>query len=286
VLEIQDLQNEVGRAHSLRLATLRNPWRAVLLFIGVVAGFCGAVILSTLFAHPAGAASLPAPSGTLPGQAVSQSVVSTVTAIQTSTENTVSEITPPVVAPAAPAVNAVGAVATAVHTVVPAGNSDLQLAQQALPPVIGAAVPSTTDVLTPVVAALNPVVAPLDSVVAPGAEVALSVQAGPSYTVRPMPMLTSTHTGATSRSSAAVQAFEVSPAAPMRHPAPSAPAPQVPVAPGGASSGSSSPSSGSSPLAGHPAPGPLMPAPMVAGHASGRQQCPRLLLDLRSSPPG
>jgi hypothetical protein len=277
VLEIQDLQIEVAAQQCAQAATSRKPWRVVVLFIGVIGGFCCAVILSTLLSHPAGAAVLPGANGTLPGQSppgVVQPVVTTAASIPNSTQTTLSDLAPVVAAAATPVVHAVS---PAVETVAPSAATDLHLAQRTVSPVIGATLQSASAILSPAATALDSIAGQVNEA---GLTPALHID--PQSVPRPA----STQTTPTDGSATASLAFEISPNVPVRQPAPNAPAPQVPVPPSGASAGSSSPSFGSSPLAGHPALGLLMPAPIVTGLAFGRDQTPQLLLDLRSSPPG
>jgi hypothetical protein len=257
VLEIQEFQNEAPALHRWHRASLRNPWRVVALFVGIIGGFCCAVILSTLLAHPAGAAVLPGPNGGLlsqPPDNVVQSVSSATTAIPDS---------------ASTPVNDVGG---------PRAATDLDLAQQTLSPAITTTLQPAALVLKPVIAAaLNPVIRPVSE------SGLLSVLNSGQPSAH--------HTSATratpqARPAATFMAFDTQPTAPMPIPTPNGPTPQVPVTPSGTNTDGSSPSFGSGALAGHPTLGLLMPAPIITWLLFGRSESPRLLLDLRTSPPG
>jgi hypothetical protein len=273
VLEVEILQNEASALASpgTRIALLKNPWRVVVLFIGVIGGFFCAVILSAMLSHPAGAAVLPGVNGGVPGQPSNsgQSVVSEVAAIPDTTQSPVSDVTPLV-----PSV--VNTASPIVDTAEPPHSANRQLARQALSPAIGVALQSVAPSLGPDVAVLTPIGRPADG---------LGFSTAPELISQPVSVPASTQTSLSSPAASGL-AFHSAPTAPMPQPLPNGPAPQDPVTPSGSTTDSSLPSFGSSPLAGHPALGPLMPAPMVTGFVFGRCERPELLLDLRSSPPG
>jgi hypothetical protein len=276
VLQIQDLKCEVTALPSARVAVLRSPWRVAALFIGVLGGFCCAVLLSALLSHPAGAAVVPGANGSLPGQpseSIAQSVLSSVTTIPSTPQSPGNDIAPaaPVVTAGSPIVETVNPGAGTVKSLVVEG---LHQAHQTVSQVVGVTLPSVAPLLSPV---LGPTASSRHVGDALGLTSALPTVSQSVF--RPA-------SAQASRYAATSFAFNSSPIVPTHQPAPNGPAPQDPATPGGPSPDSSLPSFGSGPLAGHPAVGPLMPAPMVTGLVFGRNQRPELLLDLRSSPPG
>jgi hypothetical protein len=269
VLELEKLQTEVSAPPGIPMGFPRRAWRVVGFFICVIGGLFLAMVLSVLLSHPAGAAALPGLNGGAPDQPsnLAQTVVSEVAPGPTS--ESVGEVIPLVPS----VVNAVRPIETTSDSL---GSANLHLARQVLHPVIGLVLQSVAPSLNPVVATLTPVGRPVS---------------GRAFTTTPLPTPLSVSPPASTQPSlsgsvARDLAFHSAPTAPMHQPSPIDPVPQVPVNPSGSTSDTSLPSFGSSPLAGHPALGPLMPAPMVSRLVSGPHVHPELLLDLRSSPPG
>jgi hypothetical protein len=277
VLEIQELQNEAPALHRWHIASMRNPWRVVALFVGLIGGFCCAVILSTLPAHPAGAAVVPGADRGLQSQPPAnlvQSVSPAVTTIPEAAQAPVHDIVSPVLEPV---LSAAKTASPMVEPRAPMVATDLHLADQTLNPVITTTLQPVALVLQPVMAALNPVLQPVGK---PGM---LSVLTSSQQSV---PRTSAPDATRQAGPAAEFAVLDIQPTDPMPIPAPSSPAPQVPVTPSGTTTESSSLSFGSSPLAGHPTLGLLMPAPIITSLVLGRSESPRLLLDLRSLPPG
>jgi len=243
------------------------------LFVGIVGalgGFCGAVLLSTLLSHPAGATALPAAGAELrlPPAHPTRTVAATVSALGSVTPQPLADVT--ALVPTAPVV-------TPVARVLSTGPADLHLTQP-LRQVVAPVVPALLPLGTPVVPTLVAAVGAVDGLgSAPGAH--SDPRSGPEPGSAPV----ASHVAAL----IAVPAFTPRPAVPMNPPAPNGPAPQIPVIPSGTSTAASLPLSGSgSLLAGLPPLGLLMPAPIIASLIFVRRRRPELLLDPRYSPPG
>jgi len=253
-----------------------NPVTFVLLVLGA---FLGAVTLSALLAHPAGAS-------TLPGTGTSGA--STVGAASN------------VVHPAVAAVDALTDV-VAPHSATPgsdfaAGPGAAVSPVAALLPVVtlwqapGSALHGLAPVIEPISQATAPalglVVTTLTSVPTPAVDTALpSAQPAAPSRVEPVTDTSTTRPlGTTPRFPGGPPALglRTGPGAPDPAPAPAWPLQSFPLAP----TGDSSLSSAGTALVAAPASGPLLPDPLVSGVIPAQSGIPRFLFDLRSSPPG
>jgi hypothetical protein len=236
------------------------------LVLGLVGAFCGALVLSVLFAHPAGATPLPGP--TAPTHAVSDVTQPVIPGL--------SAVADPAAAPAGAnsanpvAVPAVDALQTAPQTIV----RGLAAVAKPVAQRVGTSVVQVVQTITPaVVAVLDtvPVVQPVGTALA---AVSLTIATFPAHPTTGPPAEPAT-----------LGSFPVSPR-PFPTPVPVPPFQMLPLVTGSAPAGDSSTSSGSSAPAVAPASGLLLPDPMVSGVIPGKSGIPQLLFDLRSSPPG
>lgn len=259
---------------------MRSRWclSPVALVLGVVGAFLGVLALSALFAHPAGASTLPG-SGSLSG-APTIGVVSNTT--QSAVALLADVVDPDVPAPAstAPASHypaGSNPPAGPVVTLLQVPGSTLQGLAPAIQPVttaigspLGQIVMTLTSVPTPVTGVVSPVIQPA----APS-----DVEAGTdATTIHPA--------GATNGPAGNSHAFGVHPRSPRPLPAPARPFQGFPLVTSSSPTGESSSSSGGSALAAAPVSGPLLPDPLVSGVIPEQSGVPRFLFDLRSSPPG
>lgn len=241
----------------------KNPARSrrsaspVLLVLGVFAAFCGALVLSALFAHPAGASTLPGPGGTPPVAAISNVVPPAVSALPAASD---SDAQASVAAAATPvnSLTAVVPVTTLTHLVEPIAQSLGSTIDSAVrPPAAAPTVVSRT--------ALQLAAAAAASHAAPATRLLRTK----SDTSGNLPMVS------------------LVPSSPTPISPPSLPYQKLILALGGSSTSDSSlSSSGSSALSVVPASGQLPPAQMVSGIAPEQSALPRFLFDERSSPPG
>jgi hypothetical protein len=277
-----------------------NPVTFVLVVLGVL---LGAVALSALFAHPAGASTLPRSSGAPTVGPVSNVVHPAVAAVDALTD----VVAPHSATPGSDSAAGPGAVTGPDDPTGPdaATRPDAVVSPVAtlLPVVTLWQVPnSALDGLAPVVEPISQATAPplglvvttLTSVPLPAADTALpSAQSAAPSGVEPATDTTSTRPlGTTTRFPGGRPAFglRTGPGAPARRPAP-APAPawplqSFPLAPNGSPTGDSSLSSAGTALVAAPASGPLLPDQPVSGVIPAQSGIPRFLFDLRSSPPG
>lgn len=251
--EIQELHAESPALLRRRMASWGRPMSVL---ISIVGGFCGAIVLSMLLSHPAGAAPLQAVSGQA-GSLISSPVVSK--AVQGSTA---ANVVPPVIDPVVPQVTRLD-------------NFTVPALPITLSTVVGTPVSILHSTPLPVVTTLLPVVTTTPP----------EVLGNPS---------SSTPAMVVTMRSAATQGhpFPTLRVLPMPDPGRKAPAHQngataIDATPDTSSTSSSSSSSfGISPIAGHLSLGLLLPAPMSTGLPLGNRKTPEHLLDLRDSPPG
>lgn len=241
----------------------------VALVLGVAGAFLGGLALSILFAHPAGASTVPGPGGAATGGVVG--VASNVA------QPPVSGL-PDVVAPhgAAPAD---GPLATLAQTTARAPSPTLR----SLKPVIEPIPPTLASALGPVVTTLASVPTPLLGT-APG----VARPAAP-WAVEPVSQAATTLTvGATTRPAGNPPAagLRPSPGSPAPFPAPAWPLHGFPLVTSSSTAGDASSASGGTALAAAPVSGPLLPDPPMTGVTPEQRGIPQFLFDLRSSPPG
>lgn len=271
----------MGQIHELQAEDPARPrWRVRLaaLVLGVVGAFLGALALSALSAHPAGASTPPGP-----GVAPTVGVLSTMAqpAVAALPDGVDPESGAPGSSPAAsPVVAPLEVSASTLHG--PASAPTPALHGPA--PVIE---PSSRTISSP----LGLVVATLASVptsltgstalpfVQPPATSRADVVTD-TTTMRPI----GTTTGPSGNPPAF--GFRPSPWSPRPLPAPARPFQSFPLVTTSSAAGDSSSTSGGSALAAAPASGPLLPDPLVSGVIPEQSGIPQFLFDLRTSPPG
>jgi hypothetical protein len=274
VHEIQELQFELPTPDSRRIASVPRLKLILTLVVGAVAALLGALVLSLLFAHPAGAAVPPGSDASGSSGEVSsgvQPVVATIAGVASPVADSVAPATSPVFTTLAP-------------VLIPTGNVLAPITQPAVPtltPVLQSVLQSVAPAIDPLVATLRPVLAPVVTALVPA--IGPIAAAGPSQALRPTlgprPAERSLPNASTN--------VHIAPVGPAPTPNPAPPMPRLPaVAVPSATDGSSSPSGGSSSPAAQQPTDLLLPAPMVTAFTLGRAQSPELLLDLRHSPPG
>jgi hypothetical protein len=237
----------------------------VALVLGVAGAFLGALALSVLFAHSAGASTLPGPVGAPTVGAVG---------VVSNTAQPAFAGLPAVVAPhgAAPAA---GPLVTLVQTPAPALSS--------LTPVIEPIAPTLVSALGPVVTTLASVPTPLLGTASGVAQLAATSLVGPvSHAATTLPV------GATTgpAGNPPTVGLRPSPGSPAPLPAPAWPFQGFPLVTSSSATGDASSSSGGSALAAAPVSGPLLPDPPFTGVIPEQSGIPQFLFDLRSSPPG
>jgi hypothetical protein len=263
----------VGKIHELQAEDPARSRRRVspfVLVLGVVAAFCGVLALSALFAHPAGASTLPGPGGTPPfamGSNGAQPAVSSLPAIVDSDVDS--------------AVAALGPSAAATPV-----SSLLQVAPlstlRALTPLVEPIAPSLEPSIGLAVKTLASAPAVVSSTVPQLVSTAAPIHAAPATSAPAVRLLR-----ATSGTPENLPTLGLVPRFPRPIPPPTPPFQRFPLVAGSSPAGdSSSSSSGSNALSVAPALGPLLAAPMVSGIALEQSVLPRFLFDKRSSPPG
>jgi hypothetical protein len=291
----------VGQLHEVRAddqVPSGWPLHRVTPFVLVALGaFIGALALAALFAHPAGASTLPGTSGAPTVPPVSN-----------------------VVHPAAATVDALDALTDVVapHRATPGPDSTTGPNAATGPvagPVVGPVVTLLPEVtVLPVVTlwqvpssalyGLAPVIEPVSQATVPllglvvttptsvpvsGLDTSLSSAPWAAASgVEPLTGTTTVPLGTTIRFPGGPAALGVpsGPGAPDPAPAPAWPLQSFPLAPCGSPTGDSSLSSAGTALVAAPASGLLLPDPPVSGVIPAQRGIPRLLFDLRSSPPG
>jgi hypothetical protein len=239
-----------------------RPLRRLRLFplvLGVAAAFCGALALSALFAHPAGASTLAGP-GVGPGGTPPIGVVSTI---------------------AQPVLSALG---TAV---------DPQDTPDAVTPVIGTVRNHVAPLTAPITRGLASSLGPVVRTVAPLPVIA-SVVPSSSTTESPLPrtivasLLAPTAHAQFVQTARGAQATArgASGGSPISPPSPISPFPRFPLLASSSPAGDATSSPGSNALAVAPISGLLLPDQTITGVLPAQSRMPQLLFDLRSSPPG
>jgi hypothetical protein len=265
-----------------------NPVTFALLVLGA---FLGALALSALLAHPAGASTLPGTSGAPTVGAASNVVHPAVAAVDALTDveapHSATAGSDSTTGPDAAARPAVSPVVSPVVTLLPVVT--------ALPVVTvwqgpGSALQGLAPVMEPISQATAPplglVVTTLTSVPTRVADTALpfSQPAAPSG-VEPVINTTTGFPGGPPALGLRAGPGVPDPAPPPA-PVPAWPLQSFPLAPNGSPTGDSSLSCAGAALMAAPASGPLLPDPPVSGVIPAQNGIPRFLFDLRSSPPG
>jgi hypothetical protein len=262
----------VGQIHELLQA--EDPARSrrrvspFVLVLGVVAAFCGALALSALFAHPAGASTPPAAGETPPLAIVSNGAQPAVSSLPAVVDSDVgSAVAALGGSPAATPVSSLLQVAP-----LPTQRSLTRLVEPIAQSTIGLA--AKTLASTPAV--VSTTVPQLISMAAP-------LHAAPA-TSAPATRLLGATSGAPDNH---LPTLGLSPRSPRPIPPPTPPFQGFPLVAGSSPAGdTSSSSSGSSALSVAPVSGPLLAAPMVSRITLEQSVLPRFLFDKRSSPPG
>jgi len=235
-----------------------NPLTLVL---GVVGAFIGAVALSALLAHPAGASTPLGGAGAPTIAAVVQNVAQpAVAAVDAPTGVTPPRSATPGLASATGANAAIGPVVTLVRLPGPASYG------LALAPVIQPMSPAIAPPLGLVVTTLTPVSTPATGTALPTTR-GLRTTAGPP-------------------GGPPAFGLRTNPGAPHPAPAPPWPFQSFPLVTNSSPTADPSLSPAGTALAAAPASGPLLPDPPVSGVIPAQSRIPRFLFDLRSSPPG
>jgi hypothetical protein len=264
----------LGQVHELRAEDPeRSHWglRPVALVLGVVGAFFGALAVSALFAHPAGAA-LPGASGSPTVGALSNAARPAVAVLSPVVD--ADGAVPGSDAAAGPFVTLLVAPTPASHGLAPV----IEPISQAIAPPLGAVVTTVAPVPTRALLPTFPFTLPLGQVVA-------------TLRVEPVTAAATVRTGGTTtRPPGSTPASGLRPRAgpgsPRPFPPPAWPFQGVPLITSSSPTESSSSSSAGGALAAAPASGPLLPDPPVSGVIPEKGAIPRFLFDLTSSPPG
>jgi hypothetical protein len=288
----------VGQVHELQAEDpVRSGWpvNPVTLVLVVLGALLGAVALSALFAHPAGASTVPGTSGAPTVGAVSNAVRPAVAAVK-----------------AVDALTDVVAPQDATPGSDPAAGPDAALSPAVTPLPVVTLLPIVTLLHAPGSAfpGLAPVIAPISQAAAPPLGlVVTTLTSVPTLISVPTPALgttlpfaqpalpssgvvvadaTSTRLGTTAGPLGGPPAFGLRAGLAAPHPAPVPvwPLQSFPLFTNGSPTGDSSLSSAGTALVAAPASGPLLPDPPVSGVIPAQSGIPRFLFDLRSSPPG
>jgi hypothetical protein len=254
---------------------MRRARRGLALVVGCLGGFCGAIVLSILLAHPASATVAPSSGGDPIAGAVAgitNTIASTTTELTTPAATIVGPIARPVMTTLTPALVPVG------RTVAPILRPASNRVTSGLAPVLQVVSPAVSPAVSPVVAVLQPVLAPVGQTIT----LLPNPVAGPSSAPTLVYASRSRFPGGTLTGTPRWSTL----GAPDRRPKPTPPVQRFPVLLTASTVDGSSQLYGSSPLAGLPPLGLLLPALLVSGVILGRRRSPRLLLDLRYSPPG
>jgi hypothetical protein len=246
----------------------------VALVLGIAGALLGALALSVLFSHPAGASTVPGSGGAPTGGAPTGGVIGVVSnPAQSAIAELHDVVAPPSAAPTA------GPLGTFVQTTARAPGSTLR----GLTPVLEPIAPTLASALGPVVATLAPVPTPLQGT-APGL-----AQPTPTSLLEPASQAATTPpVGATASSvgNPSTAGLRPSPGSPGPLPAPAWPFQGFPLVTSSSATGDASSSSGGNALAATPVSGPLLPDPPLTGVIPAQSGIPQFLFDLRSSPPG
>jgi hypothetical protein len=241
--------------------------RPVALVLGVAGAFLGALALSVLFAHPAGASTVPGPGGAPLGGAVG---------VVSNTAHPAAAGLPAVVAPQG-ATPAADPLVTLMQAPAPALSSLMPVIEPIAP-----ALPSAlASALGPVVTTLASMPTPLlgtASGVAPSTATSLVGSVSRAATTLPL--------GAATRPAGNPPAVSLRPSPSSPAPLPAPAWPGFPLVTSSSAAGDASSSSGGTALAAAPVSGPLLPDPPFTGVIPEQSEIPQFLFDLRSSPPG
>jgi hypothetical protein len=272
---------------------VRSRWcpGPLALVLGFVGAFLGVLALSALFAHPAGASTLPGP-GTPSASSASSAPINSSTPINSSGTPAlavVSDTTQSASALLGDVVNPDGATPASnpVRGSNPAAGRVVTLVQTP-----GSALPGLAPVIQPITTAIA---APLGQIVTTLLSVPTSItgivppvaQSGSPFGVGPgTDAITIHHFSEAHGAAGNPFALGVHPSSPRPLPGPARPLQGFPLVTSSSPTADSSSSSGGSALAAAPVSGPLLPNPLVSGAIPEQSGVPCLLFDLRSSPPG
>jgi hypothetical protein len=255
----------VGEIHELQAEDPARSRRRVspfVLVLGVLAAFCGALALSALFAHPAGASTLPVPGGTPPLATASNVAQPAVAALPTVVDSDVADLVPGAAATPVSSLLQVAPVPALTHLVEPIA--------QSLGSTIG---------LEPTIGLETPASAPA---VVPGTVPQVVSTAAQSHAAPGTRLLRTT-----SDARGNLPALGLVPRFPAPISPPTPPIQRFPLASGSSpASDSSFSSSGSNALSVTPPSGQKLSAPMVSARTLEQSSLPQFLFDKRSSPPG
>jgi hypothetical protein len=263
----------VGKVHELQAEDPARSRRRVspfVLVLGVAAAFCGALALSALFAHPAGASTLPGPGGTPPIAMVSNGAQPAVSSLPAVVDSDVDS------AFATLGSSAAATPVSSLRQVAPL------FTLRALTPLVepiaqslGTSIGLAVQTAAPAPAVVPSTVFQLDSMAAP-------LRAVPATSAPATRLLR-----ATSGTPENLPALGLFPRSPGPIPPPTPPIQRFPLVAGSSPAGDSSSSSyGSNALSVVPASSSLLPAPRVSGITLEQSVLPRFLFDMRCSPPG
>jgi hypothetical protein len=274
---IQEVPPEFPPTSRMATVSSGRPRPAITLVLGSVGGFVGAMVLASLFTHPAGAAVVQSPLGNTPANAiaaVAQPVGSTGTDGAASRWNNSGHNGGPVVTTPSPVLSTFAPLASPIP-------QKLGAVVGALRPALAPIGRATTSIVLPVTHGIVPALTSVLGTVAPVANPSLISGLGTAARVPPT-LSSAPLSGAHS----APPSTKAAPRVPTPAPPPSPPLQGLPLVAGSSAAESGSPSLGSNSHAITPALGLLLPALMVAGVVLRRSKTPGLLFDMRYSPPG
>jgi hypothetical protein len=269
---------------------VRSRWHVspVAAVLGIVGAFLGVLALSALCVHPAGAATRPGSGGSS-----QSSGVPTIGLVSTTTQSAVALVSGVVDADnAVPASNTTTGSSPAARPVLTLLQAPVSAAH-GLAPVIGPIAKTVPAPVTQVVTTLNSVptavtgaLSPVFHLVQPAALIGLVPGTDATTTIPSVRVTDRSAGGSPGRLPTIRVQAGVHPRSPRPLPAPGWPLQGFPLVTGSSAAGESSSSAEGTALAFAPVPGPLLPDPLVSGVIPAQGGLPRLLLDLRSSPPG
>ena len=278
----------MGQLHELQAEDpVRSRWYPgpVALVLGFVGAFLGVLALSALFAHPAGASTLPESITSNNASTPSASSTAPVIALASDTTQYATGLLADVVNPenAAPGSNP----ASAAPGSNPAAGRVATLLQKPGSALQGLA-PPIQPITTAIAAPLGQIVTTLTSVATSVTGIVPPVtQPAAPFGVGPGTDATTTHPlSEAQRAAGNPPALSVHPSSPRPLPGPARPLQGFPLVTSSSPAADSSSSSGGNALAAAPVSGPLLPNPLVSGVIPEQSGVPCLLFDLRSSPPG